>query len=80
MKYVMASNRLPSLVAAFFLSGSMRRVDVLSSRWSSKTKTINRELHLVLAALAGMMVAGEKPQQPNGEVLVSVLLSRLGVR
>lgn len=50
---------LAMLKGALNVSEYTDRVDVLSSRWSSKTKTINRELHLVLAALAGMMVAGD---------------------
>lgn len=38
--------------------GCVYRVDVIS-RWGSKSKTINTELRFVLAALSGMMVAGE---------------------
>ncbi|CAN0222675.1 unnamed protein product, partial [Ectocarpus sp. 13 AM-2016] len=34
-------------------------VDVYSGRWSSKARTINEELRMTLAALSGMMVAGE---------------------
>ncbi|CAN0449100.1 unnamed protein product, partial [Ectocarpus sp. 12 AP-2014] len=50
---------LAMLKGALNVSEYTDRVDVYSSRWSSKARTINEELRMTLAALSGMMAAGE---------------------
>ncbi|CAM9519721.1 unnamed protein product [Ectocarpus sp. 12 AP-2014] len=48
-------------------------LDVYSGRWSSKARTINEELRMTLAALSGMMVAGERNWgQKNAALLDSL--------
>ncbi|CAB1120350.1 unnamed protein product [Ectocarpus sp. CCAP 1310/34] len=64
---------LAMLKGALNVSEYTDRVDVYSSRWSFKARTINEELRMTLAALSGMMVAGERNWgQKNAALLDSL--------